>query len=257
MNVIETVEVFGLRIGRTSLVVLIVGIVVIVGIGLMLRYTLLGKRMRALSDNLELAETSGIDTSRVILYTWLFAGALAGLAGVMAAATTELRPELGFELLLPIFAAVDPGRDRRRIRRPGRWPRPGAGHRVVHPVHRGALEGVDRLRGVDHRADRQAAGDLRAGERHLTAMDALPVAITFDFLTSINFWTSVGVLAATYALVALGLPAQRGLHRGRQLRRGRLHGGRRLHDGDPDDRHGDLVLARAPALDPGHDGGSA
>ena len=106
VNVIETVEVFGLRIGRTSLVVLIVGVVVIVGIGLMLRYTLLGRRMRALSDNLELAETSGVDTSRVILYTWLFAGALAGLAGVMAAATTELRPELGFELLLPIFAAV-------------------------------------------------------------------------------------------------------------------------------------------------------
>jgi branched-chain amino acid transport system permease protein len=36
-------------------------------------------------------------------------------------------------------------------------------------------------------------------------MDLLPVAITFDFLTSVNFWTSVGVLAATYALVALGL----------------------------------------------------
>jgi neutral amino acid transport system permease protein len=106
VNVIETVEVFGLRIGRTSLVILVVGVVVIVGIGLMLRYTLLGKRMRALSDNVELAETSGVDTSRVILYTWLFSGALAGLAGVMAAATTELRPELGFELLLPIFAAV-------------------------------------------------------------------------------------------------------------------------------------------------------
>jgi neutral amino acid transport system permease protein len=106
VNVIETVEVFGLRIGRTSLVILVVGIVLIAAIGLMLRYTLLGKQMRALSDNLELAETSGIDTSRVILYTWLFAGALAGLAGVMAAATTELRPELGFELLLPIFAAV-------------------------------------------------------------------------------------------------------------------------------------------------------
>jgi neutral amino acid transport system permease protein len=106
VNLIETVEVFGLRIGRTSLVVLVVGIVLIAAIGLMLRYTLLGKRMRALSDNLELAETSGIDTSRVILYTWLFAAGLAGLAGVMAAATTELRPELGFELLLPIFAAV-------------------------------------------------------------------------------------------------------------------------------------------------------
>ncbi len=106
VNLIETVEIFGLRIGRTSLIILIVGIVLIAAIGLMLRYSLLGKRMRALSDNLELAETSGIDTSRVILYTWIFAGALAGLAGVMAGATTELRPELGFELLLPIFAAV-------------------------------------------------------------------------------------------------------------------------------------------------------
>ena len=36
-------------------------------IGLMLRFTLLGKRMRALSDDLDLAETTGIDTERVIL----------------------------------------------------------------------------------------------------------------------------------------------------------------------------------------------
>jgi neutral amino acid transport system permease protein len=106
VNVIDTIEILGLRIGRTQFIVLIVGVVVLVAIGLMLRYTLLGKRMRALSDNLELAETAGIDTSRVILHTWVFAGALAGLAGVMAAATTELRPEFGFELLLPIFAAV-------------------------------------------------------------------------------------------------------------------------------------------------------
>jgi neutral amino acid transport system permease protein len=80
--------------------------VVLVAVGLMLRYTLLGKRMRALSDDLDLAETAGIDTRRVILYTWVFAGTLAGLAGVLAAAITSLYPELGFELLLPIFAAV-------------------------------------------------------------------------------------------------------------------------------------------------------
>lgn len=102
----STVEFLGLRIGQTQLIVVIVGIVVLVGIGLMLRLTLLGKRMRALSDDLELAETAGIDTGRVITYTWIFAGALAGLAGVLAAATTDLKPEMGFELLLPIFAAV-------------------------------------------------------------------------------------------------------------------------------------------------------
>jgi neutral amino acid transport system permease protein len=106
VNVTATVEFLGVRLGRTSLIVIVVGIVVLVSIGLMLRYALLGKRMRALSDNLDLAETAGINTSRVILWTWIFAGALAGLAGVMAGAVTDVRPEMGFALLLPIFAAV-------------------------------------------------------------------------------------------------------------------------------------------------------
>jgi neutral amino acid transport system permease protein len=106
VNVTDTVHFLGLTVGRTELIVIVIGFVVLIGTGLMLRVTLLGKRMRALSDDLELAETSGIDTSRVILYTWVFAGALAGLAGVLAGAVTELQPEMGFELLLPIFAAV-------------------------------------------------------------------------------------------------------------------------------------------------------
>jgi neutral amino acid transport system permease protein len=106
VNVTATVEFLGVRLGRTSLIVIVVGIVVLLSIGLMLRYALLGKRMRALSDNLDLAETAGINTSRVILWTWIFAGALAGLAGVMAGAVTDVRPEMGFALLLPIFAAV-------------------------------------------------------------------------------------------------------------------------------------------------------
>jgi neutral amino acid transport system permease protein len=106
VNRTETVEFLGLTIGRTNLIVIIVGFAVLIGTGMMLRYTLLGKRMRALSDNLDLAETSGIDTSRVILWTWVFAAGFAGLAGVLAGAVTQVQPELGFELLLPIFAAV-------------------------------------------------------------------------------------------------------------------------------------------------------
>jgi neutral amino acid transport system permease protein len=106
VDVTDTVSFLGLTIGRTELIVIAVGVVVLLAVGLMLRLTLLGKQMRALSDDVELAETAGINTSRVILYTWIFAGALAGLAGVLAGATTNLRPEMGFELLLPIFAAV-------------------------------------------------------------------------------------------------------------------------------------------------------
>jgi neutral amino acid transport system permease protein len=106
VNTTATLSFLGLRIGRVQLIVIAIGFVVIVAIGLMLSRTLLGKRMRALADNLELAETAGVNTTRVILYTWLFAGALAGLAGVLDASVTALSPEFGFQLLLPIFAAV-------------------------------------------------------------------------------------------------------------------------------------------------------
>jgi len=101
-----TVDFLGLSVGRAQMITIVIGVVVISAVGLMLRYSLLGKRMRALSDDLDLAETAGIDTSRIVLYTWIFAGALAGLAGVLTGATTNLKPELGFALLLPIFGAV-------------------------------------------------------------------------------------------------------------------------------------------------------
>jgi neutral amino acid transport system permease protein len=106
VNKTATVDFLGLSMGRTQAIVVLISFAVLLGTGLMLRYTLLGKRMRALSDSIDLAETSGIDTGRVITWTWIFAGAFAGLAGVFLAAVTQIQPELGFELLLPIFAAV-------------------------------------------------------------------------------------------------------------------------------------------------------
>lgn len=105
-NRTTTAELLGLRIGEAQLIVMAVGLAVLVAVGCVLRLTTIGKRMRALSDDLDLAESAGIDTSRVITYTWIFAGALAGLAGVLFAGVTNVKPELGFELLLPIFAAV-------------------------------------------------------------------------------------------------------------------------------------------------------
>ncbi len=102
----STIEFLGLSIGVPQLLSIVIGFVVLIAIGLLLKLSLLGKQMRALSDDVDLAETAGIDTSRVILYTWLLAGGAAGLAGVLAGAVTDIRPELGFTLLLFIFAAV-------------------------------------------------------------------------------------------------------------------------------------------------------
>jgi neutral amino acid transport system permease protein len=106
VDVFSTVSFLGLRIGEQELIVAIVGVTVLLAVGLMLRFTALGKQMRALSDNLDLAETTGINTARVITYTWILAGGLAGLSGALIASIANVKPELGFELLLPIFAVV-------------------------------------------------------------------------------------------------------------------------------------------------------
>jgi neutral amino acid transport system permease protein len=107
VDVTSSVEFIGLRIGRTELFVVITGFVVLAAIAAMLRLTALGKQMRALSDNFELAETTGIDTDRIVIATWIFAGGLAGLAGaLLGAAAGQVTPNIGFFILLSLFAAV-------------------------------------------------------------------------------------------------------------------------------------------------------
>ena len=68
-NVTASVTFGGLHIGRTELWVLGVALVVLLALALLLRETRLGKQIRALSDNPELAETTGIDTEKIVLVT--------------------------------------------------------------------------------------------------------------------------------------------------------------------------------------------
>ena len=107
VDVTASVSFLGLRIGRTELIVVVAGVAVLVAVALMLRLTSLGRQMRALADDFQLAEVTGIDTDRVVVLTWIFAAGLAGLAGVLyTAAIGTMTPNLGFFLLLSLFAAV-------------------------------------------------------------------------------------------------------------------------------------------------------
>jgi neutral amino acid transport system permease protein len=106
-NVTSSVTFHGLHIGRTELWVVILAFAVLVALATMLSRTRLGMHIRALSDNPELAATTGLDTDRIILYTWLLAGGLAGLAGVVYGASIGvITPNLGFGIVLSVFAAV-------------------------------------------------------------------------------------------------------------------------------------------------------
>jgi branched-chain amino acid transport system permease protein/neutral amino acid transport system permease protein len=78
----------------------------VAGVYALLGRTKMGKAMRATADNPELAQVRGINTERVIAWTWVMSGALAAAGGVMYGLASQLRPEMGFFLLLPMFAAV-------------------------------------------------------------------------------------------------------------------------------------------------------
>ena len=99
-------RVAGLVITPDSLKVLAGAAIMVVLVHLFLSRTKMGKSMRAMSDNVDLARISGVPVKRVILVTWLFAGMLAAVAGILLGMNTRLIPTMGWNALLPIFAAA-------------------------------------------------------------------------------------------------------------------------------------------------------
>jgi neutral amino acid transport system permease protein len=92
-----------------SLASIIISVVVLVLVALMLQRTKIGKAMRAVSDNRDLAASSGIDVNRVILVVWMMGGALATLGGVLLGLSDQVQWDMGFRLLLLMFAGVTLG----------------------------------------------------------------------------------------------------------------------------------------------------
>lgn len=81
-------------------------VVAVVALHRFLAYSRLGKAMRAMSDNADLALVSGINTNTVIVTTWVISGGLAAAGGILLSLDVVLKPDLSFNLLLPIFAAA-------------------------------------------------------------------------------------------------------------------------------------------------------
>ncbi|MBV9244491.1 MAG: branched-chain amino acid ABC transporter permease [Methylobacteriaceae bacterium] len=96
----------GVRVTPDQLSTLGLALVLVVAMHLILTRSHIGRAMRAASENPALAQINGIDVAAVIRATWLIGGALACAAGVMLGLTVQIRPYMGFDLLLPLFAAA-------------------------------------------------------------------------------------------------------------------------------------------------------
>jgi neutral amino acid transport system permease protein len=106
LPVVRALEFGDLRIAYYRLVVVGLALAAIVALHLILNNTKIGKAMRAVADNIDLARVSGIDVERIVLWTWVITGTLSALAGGMYGLIAVVRPNMGWFLILPMFAAV-------------------------------------------------------------------------------------------------------------------------------------------------------
>ncbi|MGY9048948.1 MAG: branched-chain amino acid ABC transporter permease [Rhodobacterales bacterium] len=96
----------GLRATPDQLLVLGLGAVLVVLVHLLLTRSASGRSMRAVSEDPQLAALVGIDTRAVIRMVWILGAALAAVGGIMSGVIVQIRPTMGLDLLLPLFAAA-------------------------------------------------------------------------------------------------------------------------------------------------------
>lgn len=99
-------DLFGATITPNQVLVIVAAVILMFFLHYILSRTMIGKAMRALSDNIDLARISGIDVDRTILWMWVIGLGLAASGGVLYGLVTAIRPSMGWFLLLPMFAAI-------------------------------------------------------------------------------------------------------------------------------------------------------
>lgn len=97
---------FGIRIKSHEMITLLVAVALVVILYQFLTRNKWGKAMRAMSDNPDLALLSGVDNNRVVALTWIIAGGLCAASGFFLGLNTELKSTMGWNILLPTFAAA-------------------------------------------------------------------------------------------------------------------------------------------------------
>lgn len=96
-----------IKLTTIHIVTIIVSLVLVTLLHLFLKYTKTGKAMRAMSDNSDLARVSGINTERMISWTWAIGAGLSAVSGVfMGINFGIITPNTGTLILLPLFSAV-------------------------------------------------------------------------------------------------------------------------------------------------------
>lgn len=99
-------ELFDARITLIQLVIIGVAAVLLLALWLLMKRTMLGKAMRAVADNKDVAQTVGINPERIYSYTFMIGSFLAGVAGVLIGIEQNLYPQMGVSLAIKGFTGA-------------------------------------------------------------------------------------------------------------------------------------------------------
>ncbi|WP_017293454.1 branched-chain amino acid ABC transporter permease [Geminocystis herdmanii] len=106
LPLVEAIDIGGVKIAYYRIIVIALTIGAIVALHLILQNTKIGKAMRAVADNIDLARVSGINVEQVVLFTWIMTAVLTAFGGGLFGLITAVRPNMGWFMILPMFAAV-------------------------------------------------------------------------------------------------------------------------------------------------------
>jgi branched-chain amino acid transport system permease protein len=96
----------GVRVHPNDLTLAAVALAALLVVFAILHLTPIGRQMRAVADDPSLARVSGVSPTRVMVALWLLAGAVTAVAGAILGVKTIVSPEIGWDMLLPAFAAA-------------------------------------------------------------------------------------------------------------------------------------------------------
>jgi branched-subunit amino acid ABC-type transport system permease component len=102
---VRSTEVAGLLLSPIAVITIATAALSLLGVWALFNHSSVGRQMRAVADNVQLAQLAGINVDRIYVYIWVIASGLAAIAGMLLGWRNFLYPNLGWDILLPVFAA--------------------------------------------------------------------------------------------------------------------------------------------------------
>lgn len=96
----------GLRATPDQLLTVAVALALVLALHILMTRSAVGRSMRAVAENPQLAGVAGIDVRAVVRTVWVLGAGLAAVAGTFSGLVVQIRPQMGLDLLLPLFAAA-------------------------------------------------------------------------------------------------------------------------------------------------------